>query len=157
MPDTSATVMVRPARYADRDQWAQLFRDYRRFYGYKPDEDIVERVWSWIHDPTHELRALLAETADHRVVGLAHYRRFTRPSTGTTGIFLDDLYTDPQRRRTGIGRAVLDRLAAIAAQEHHTVIRWITAQDNETAQRLYDTLADRTTWLTYDLDPTSHP
>jgi hypothetical protein len=31
------------------------------------------------------------------------------------------------------------------------VLRWITGQDNATAQRLYDTLAKRTSWLTYDM------
>ena len=30
-------------------------------------------------------------------------------------------------------------------------VRWVTAADNATAQRLYDDIADRTDWVTYDL------
>jgi hypothetical protein len=32
-----------------------------------------------------------------------------------------------------------------------TVIRWITAEDNYRARALYDRLADRTKWVTYDI------
>ncbi len=30
-------------------------------------------------------------------------------------------------------------------------VRWVAAADNHTAQRLYDDLAERTEWVTYDL------
>jgi hypothetical protein len=32
-------------------------------------------------------------------------------------------------------------------------VRWITAADNATAQRLYDRVATKTAWVTYDLVP----
>ena len=34
-----------------------------------------------------------------------------------------------------------------------SVVRWITAKDNETARRLYDRFAEKTKWVTYDLVP----
>jgi hypothetical protein len=30
-------------------------------------------------------------------------------------------------------------------------VRWITAENNETARRLYDRVAQKTEWVTYDL------
>jgi hypothetical protein len=33
------------------------------------------------------------------------------------------------------------------------VVRWITAKDNETARKLYDAVAQKTKWVTYDLVP----
>ncbi len=33
------------------------------------------------------------------------------------------------------------------------MVRWITAADNYTAQRAYDRVASRTTWVTYDMPP----
>jgi hypothetical protein len=32
------------------------------------------------------------------------------------------------------------------------VVQWVTAQDNTTAQKLYDEVADRTSWVTYEID-----
>lgn len=67
----SVEVEVRPVQSQDRDQWAQLFRAYREFYELQPDEAVVERVWSWLVDPAHEVDAFVAEL-DGRVVGIAH-------------------------------------------------------------------------------------
>ena len=141
---------VRAPRVDEFDAWAVLFRGYRVFYELTPDEAVVERVWSWIHDPDHETTALIASSHDSHIVGLAHYRRFARPSTGSVGIWLDDLFTDPQHRGKGIGRILIDAVTDISAREGCSIVRWITAADNLPGQRLYDTLSTRTTWVTYD-------
>lgn len=144
---------VRPIEPADRDQWAVRFGQYREFYNYEPDAAVVERVWGWLQDPGHETNALAACDAQGAIVGIAHYRRFARPSSGTSGIYLDDLLAAPELRGRGIGRALLAELADLAAREGRSVVRWITASDNATAQRLYDDVATRTSWVTYDLAP----
>lgn len=148
MPQTSLS--VRAPREDDFDAWAVLFRGYRLFYKLAPDEAIVERVWSWILNPKHETNALIATDTDDHMVGLAHYRLFARPSTGSVGIWLDDLFTDPNRRGAGIGRTLADAVTDIGAREECSIVRWITAEDNLPGQRLYDTLATKTTWVTCD-------
>lgn len=97
-----------------------------------------------------ETNALIAVTNDGVTVGLAHYRRFARPSTGTIGIYLDDLLSDPAHRGTRIGRALIEAVTEIGVRQGYSILRWITAADNAPAQQLYDTIATRTTWLTYD-------
>lgn len=109
-------------------------------------------MWSWITDPDHEVQSLVAEV-DGRIVAIADFRRFARPSTGSTGIWLDDLFTDPEGRGSGAGRALISRLQIIAAEEGLSVVRWITASDNEQAQLLYEKVAARTNWVTYDAKP----
>ena len=143
---------VRPATATDEERWSELFTAYREFYRLPADADVVRRVWLWVIDPEHEMSALVAEV-DGQVVGIADYRRFARPSTGTTGLWLDDLFTDPAVRGHGVGRALIAALQEKAAAEGLSVVRWITAEDNQTAQALYDTLAARTTWVTYDAPP----
>ena len=148
------TLTVRPVRASEFPQWAQLYRGYRYFYTLVPDETVIERVWRWITDDTHEVNALVA-VAGQELVGLAHYRRFARPSSGTEGIFLDDLFTAPDARGMGAGRALLGHLSALAEREGRSVVRWITAEDNSRARALYDSTATATKWVTYDMVPGS--
>lgn len=60
---------------------------------------------------------------------------------------------DPAGAVVGIAHYRRFALADLAAREGRSVVRWITAADNATAQRLYDDVATRTAWLTYDLAP----
>ena len=147
-------ISIRDVTNSDFDRWAELYRGYREFYRLTPDEAVIDRVWTWLHDDQIEVRGLLAEHGN-TIVGLAHYRRFHRPSSGTVGIYLDDLFTDPAARRADAGRALLTSLGSRAAAEGCSVVRWITANDNATARRLHDTVAEATPWITYDLSPRS--
>lgn len=148
----SGPLAVRPVAPGDRTRWAELFRAYRAFYELQPDEGVVDRVWGWISDDAHEIGALVAET-ESGIVAIAHFRRFSRPSTGTVGIWLDDLFTTPEARGRGAARALIEHLTGIAAAEGRSVVRWITAADNHRAQELYDRVAARTAWVTYDAPP----
>ncbi len=146
----TTAVEVRPAEPADHEAWERLFHAYRTFYEYDEDQAVVDRVWGWIQDGSNEVGALVA-VRDGAVVGFAHHREFARPSSGRRGIFLDDLFTDPEVRGRGVGRALITRLGELASERGLNKVRWITAADNTPAQRLYDDLAQRTSWLTYDL------
>ncbi|MCW2289148.1 acetyltransferase (GNAT) family protein [Leucobacter luti] len=148
----ASSLAVRPLARTDEDRWRQLFRGYRDFYLLQEDESVVSTTWAWLIAPAHECNALVAEMDGH-ILGIAHYRAFPRPSTGTVGIWLDDLFTDPDARGRGVARALIERLTRIAGAEERSVVRWITANDNEQAQALYDQLAVRTSWVTYDAAP----
>lgn len=146
----TSPVDVRPIEPGDHEVWASLFAAYREFYELEDEPEVVERVWGWIQDAEHETNALVA-VADGAVVGFAHHRHYSRPAEGGCGVFLDDLFTVPDRRGQGVGRALVNRLAEIAREHGCAKVRWVTAQDNLVAQRLYDQIAEKTTWLTYDL------
>ena len=146
MPD----VVVRPIAPTDHAAWADLFAAYRAFYELDEAPEVVARVWSWIQDGGHETNALVA-VDDGEVVGFAHHRLYARPSEGGRGLFLDDLFTRPDVRGRGVGRALIARLAEMAREQGCSKVRWVTAADNAVAQRLYDDVAERTSWLTYDL------
>lgn len=148
-------IRVRAVAAGDRRRWEELFHGYRTFYENPHDAAVAERVWGWLLDPAHQVEALVAER-DGELVGFAHWRRFARPSVGQTGIYLDDLFADASARGLGVGHALVVRLQQIAADEGASVVRWITADDNATAQRLYDRVATKTRWLTYDAAPAAH-
>ncbi|WP_207758452.1 GNAT family N-acetyltransferase [Glutamicibacter halophytocola] len=148
----TAPLIIRPLAAADEASWRELFRGYREFYRLPESEEVVSRVWGWLMDPGHECRALVAE-GEGGIVAIGHHRPFSRPSTGTVGIWLDDLFTDPAARGRGAARAILARLAEIAGAESRSMVRWITAEDNARARALYDQVATRTHWVTYDAAP----
>jgi len=141
---------VRSPEPGEESEWRDLYSAYREFYALEPDAVVVSRVWSWIMDAGHETRALVAVDENGVIGGLAHFRRFARPSSGTTGLWLDDLFTRPDLRGGGIARALIEEVSAIAEREDLSVVRWITNEHNATARRLYDGVASATAWVTYD-------
>lgn len=143
---------VRRVEPGDERAWKALYTGYRAFYELVPDAAVVDRVWTWLCDDGNEVEGLVA-VRHGVIVGLANHRRFHRPASGTVGTYLDDLFVDPAVRGSGAGRALLDHLATEAGAEGHSVLRWITAEDNRVARSLYDSVAQATRWVTYDLAP----
>jgi ribosomal protein S18 acetylase RimI-like enzyme len=145
-------MLIRRPTEADRSAWGQLYAGYADFYGVNQTSEMRDRVWSWIHDPVHLTEALVAEY-DERLVGLAHFRPFARPLAASTGCYLDDLFVDPSARGSGVVDALMRALTEEAHRRDWTVIRWITAENNFRARAVYERVAGRTNWVTYDLKP----
>jgi GNAT superfamily N-acetyltransferase len=144
-------IRVVSAEQRHRADWDRLYAGYAEFYRVTQTPEMRDRVWSWIQDPAHETHGFVAEDAEGRAVGLAHFRAFARPLSASTGGFLDDLFVDPHMR----GKRVADALIAAIAEEGRrkgwSVIRWITAEDNHRARAVYDRVAKLTPWRTYDI------
>ncbi|WP_406854051.1 GNAT family N-acetyltransferase [Alsobacter sp. KACC 23698] len=143
-------IEIRPLSEQDRSGWERLYEGYAQFYKVVQTPEMRARVWGWIMDPAHEVGGLAALDAG-RLVGLAHYRPFPRPLSATTGGFLDDLFVDPQARGSGAASALIAQLKRLGQERGWSVIRWITAEDNDRARALYDRVAERTRWVTYDI------
>jgi GNAT superfamily N-acetyltransferase len=142
---------------ADEADWKRLYAGYRAFYALAPDGAVVDRVWGWILRQEEGVRGLVAVDTSGALLALANVRRFARPSSGTIGLYLDDLFTSPAARGHGAGSALLARLALLARDEGASVVRWITADDNSVARSVYDVNATATRWVTYDMQPGSSP
>lgn len=167
-----STRVIRPEQ-GHRAAWDHLYQSYAKFYRQQQTPEMRDRVWGWIHDPSHQVECLLVvadlEDVDpsggdgvdrhgagaEMVVGLAHFREFARPLAATHGGYLDDLFVDPSARGTGAAAALLTALKEEARRRDWSVIRWITADDNYRARGLYDKVATRTPWVTYDMAPAS--
>ena len=144
--------VVRPVELGDRSDWVRLFRGYAEFYERSLTDEQLQIVWSWIHDE-RIVTALLAVAADGdgEAVGLAHLRSWIRPLRAIRCGYLDDLYVDPGARGTGVVEALFAAIEALAIQERWEIVRWTTADDNHRARSVYDRLATRTMWVTYDM------
>jgi GNAT superfamily N-acetyltransferase len=143
---------IRPAGDDDFFGWLPLFEAYCRFYETELDDAKALIVWNWIRDEAEPLQAALAVDDEGHPVGLAHYRAVPNSLAATRGMFLDDLYVDESARGSGIGRALIEFVHARAAEIGQGGVSWITAGDNAPAQQVYDQLAKRTSWVTYEMD-----
>ena len=145
-------VLVRGIEAKDRPEWEGLYAAYAAFYEVEQTAQMREVVWNWLMDPAHEVNCFVAEL-NTELVGLAHYRPFARPLAAGIGGYLDDLFVSPKARGAQAGDALIGAVRQEAAARGWGVVRWITADDNYRARGLYDQVALRTGWITYDLTP----
>ncbi len=150
MPDAANIDIVAVAPW-HRAEWDRLYAGYAAFYRVEQSAGMRDLVWTWLMDAAHEVNGLLALDAAGVPIGLAHYRPFARPLSASVGGFLDDLFVDPSARGTGVADALIGAVADIGRSRGWTVIRWITAEDNARARKVYDRLATKTAWVTYDI------
>ena len=141
---------VREIQLKDKEQWQELYKGYANFYKVEMNTQILETVWSWLHNKNHELNGIVYEI-DENIVALAHYRRMPRPLKGKDVGFLDDLFVEPIHRGKKIGEQLLNELKKISKSKGWDLIRWITHNDNLRAKNLYDRIADKTQWDLYEL------
>ena len=144
------TLSIRPITAQDRADWDRLYQGYAAFYKVPQDDAMRDRVFSWLMDPAHGTKGFLAEVAG-QVIGLTHYRPFVSPLRALTNCFLDDLFVDPAARGSGAAEALINAVKDVAKANGWATVRWITADDNYRGRGVYDKLADRTMWITYDL------
>lgn len=146
-------ITILPPEAAHRPAWERLYAGYAAYYQVEQSAEMRARVWGWIQDPDHPVEGRLALDAAGEPIGLTHFRPYSRPLMASTGCFLDDLFVDPAARGSGAAQALIAAVAEIARQRDWTLVRWITKEDNYRARAVYDRLARRTDWVTYDLTP----
>jgi len=147
----SAGIAVVPVAAAHRNDWETLYAGYAAFYRVEQTAHMRATVWAWLLDPVHEVEGLVTLGPGGGAIGLAHFRPFARPLAASTGGFLDDLFVTPEARGSGAAQALIDAVATIGRDRGWTVLRWITADDNYRGRAVYDRVADKTRWLTYEI------
>ncbi len=135
----------------DRSQWESIYSQYAVFYEVPMTPEILDTVWSWIIDPQNKFYALVAKNNKGDILGLMHCREMASPLRGTTVGFLDDLFVLSNVRGTGVVDTLFEFLNNFAASKGWPLVRWLTANDNYRARGVYDKLASRTQWLTYQM------
>jgi ribosomal protein S18 acetylase RimI-like enzyme len=145
------SLIIRAVAAADRAEWDLLYQGYAAFYKVTQTPEMRETVWAWLMDHNKEVFGFVAENSVGQVIGITHFRSYARPLSASTGGFLDDLFVDPNARGSGAAEALIDAVKTEGQKRGWTVIRWITADDNYRARGLYDRLAERTKWVTYDI------
>jgi GNAT superfamily N-acetyltransferase len=105
---TGDSALVRLIEQRDRSAWTPLWEGYNAFYGRSGESalpgEITETTWQRFFDPSEPVFALVAEV-EGKVVGLAHYLFHRSTTRIELTCYLQDLFTSPDERGRGIGRA----------------------------------------------------
>lgn len=155
MTSRAGAPVIRLVTDADFARWLPLWDGYNAFYGRAADsalpEQITRTTWARFLDPAEPMHALIAEL-DGQLLGLAHYL-FHRSTIHIKPIcYLQDLYTLVSARGRGIGRALIESVAAHARAAGSVRLYWQTHESNQVAMRLYETLAVRSGFIVYRRD-----
>jgi GNAT superfamily N-acetyltransferase len=131
---------IRPAARADVPELLRLIRELAV---YEKLEHMAVGTEAMLAEALFGARpaaeALVAQSGG-RAVGFALF--FTTFSTFLCrpGLYLEDLFVEPAHRGAGIGKALLARLAALAAQRGCGRLEWRVLDWNEPSIRFYESL-----------------
>jgi enamine deaminase RidA (YjgF/YER057c/UK114 family)/GNAT superfamily N-acetyltransferase len=152
MPDPARPLLIRPLAPEDEPDWRRLWAGYLAFYREILAPAVTESTWRRMLDPaTRDMIGRVA-VVDGRLAGILHATIHANTWSAAPVCYLEDLYVDADRRRHGVGRALIAALAEEGRQAGWRRIYWRTGTDNVTAQALYDDVARRSGWITYELD-----
>lgn len=148
----SAPVIVRDVARGDHAAWLPLWDGYNAFYGRSGDTalpaQITAMTWSRFFDAYEPMHALVAE-ADGQLLGLAHYLFHRSTIRVEPSCYLQDLFTVPQARGRGVGRALIEAVYGRTRAAGCSRVYWQTHEGNATAMALYDKLAVRSGFVVY--------
>lgn len=129
-----------------------LIAAYQQFYEAVPDPARNRAHFAqFIADQTHGIQFVTLDDAG-RALGFATLYFPMGSVTPGQYCLMNDLFTVPESRGQGIGRALILHCLRYAQSRGFSKISWQTALTNATAQRLYDSLpTTRGGWYTYTL------
>ena len=128
-----------------------LYKGYAEFYKMPMNDDILDKVWSWIFDKEIKFYAIGIKSSEGELIGFMHFREMPSPLRGSLVGFLDDLYIHPDFRGSGAVQLLFKELKSIAKENNWPYVRWITANDNHRARKVYDKLSKVIDFVTYQM------
>lgn len=112
--------------------------------------DITAETWRRICDPDFPVGGIgIRPDRDAPLAGICHYVLHYTTGNMNQVCYMQDLFIDPAFRRQGLGRKLVEYLAAHATAQNWARLYWLAEGKNEAAQTLYRSIG-------YKLDFTLH-
>jgi GNAT superfamily N-acetyltransferase len=137
-------LVISQATAADAVTIAELIGETEAYYGtsaadISPLAERVAGVENALFGGAPVATVLLARD-DEEAVGYASYT-YLWPAAGTDrSMYLKELYVRETARRSGVGKAIIDRLRDVARAAGASRVEWTADRDNPTAMDFYERL-----------------
>ena len=149
-------IKTRPILPTDRAAWQPLWDGYNAFYGRAGETalpaEVTETTWARFFDATEPVHALVAEDEQGQLLGLVHYLYHRSTTRIELTCYLQDLFTAPEARGGGIGRALIEGVYSAALQAGIKRVYWQTHTTNAAGRALYDKVAQHLGFIVYAHD-----
>lgn len=150
LPARNRTVVqVRALEANDRAAWAPLWQGYLTFYNSQLGEDITELTWQRMLDASEPMFALGAFDEQGKMLGFTHMIYHRGTWSAEDHCYLEDLFTVPESRGKGVGRALIEGVYQHAQSKGCGRVYWHTHETNAAGQALYDKMADKPGFIQY--------
>ncbi len=148
------TLSIRPAAPADLPLIAELIRAlsvYEKLAGEVRFDEA--QLGEHLFGPRPMAEVIIGEI-DGQPQGFALFFHNFSTFEGRPGIYLEDLFVQPEARGSGLGKALLARLAALAVERGCARLEWWVLDWNEPAIGFYRKLGARAMdeWTTMRVD-----
>lgn len=140
-------------RNAVRDDTPLILSFIRKLADYeKMSDDVIadeKTLESWIFDK--QKAEVIFAVVNEKEIGFALFFHNFSTFLGRAGLYLEDLYVDPEYRGKGYGKALLQKLAAIAAERGCGRLEWCCLDWNKPSIDFYLSLGAEpmSDWTTY--------
>ncbi len=115
------------------------------------DPEITKLTWLRFFDPKEPVFALVAE-AEGKLLGLTHFLHHRSTTRIELTTYLQDLFTVPEARGQGVGRALIEAVYAAAKSSGIKRVYWQTHHTNNAGRLLYDRVAKHYGFIVYAQD-----
>ncbi|AXU18778.1 N-acetyltransferase [Novosphingobium sp. THN1] len=134
------TISIRPATPADTPLLAALIRALAEYEKLAHEVRFDEAVLAAkLFGPRPYAEVVIGEL-DGKPQGFALFFHNFSTFEGKPGIYLEDLFVQPEARGSGLGKALLSHLAALAVERDCARLEWSVLDWNEPAIGFYKSL-----------------
>lgn len=128
-------IILRPLQFDDFSKWLPLWDGNN--LGQR-NEEVTTETWSRLCDPDNTQVNGIAAEMNGDILGIAHY--ILHPTTGQINpvCYMQDVYVDPEHRRKGIGKRLVNEITEIGNKEKWARMYWLTQVGNKEAKAMYE-------------------
>lgn len=143
-----------PARREDLPRVVELMRGLAEFEKLLDQFEVTAKLLERHLFGEGASAELLVGYAGGEIRGYALYFQNFSTFMGRPGMYLEDIYVEPQARGLGLGKALLLKVIRTAVERGCPRCDWVVLDWNERAQRFYESLGAKPLkeWMLYRMD-----
>ncbi len=127
-----------------------LIEEYQKFYGVDNIDKDKNKLYFRRFVDSNENGVLHILKINNQTIGFTTiYKCFSSTRAEEVAV-LSDLYVSPFHRGKGFGKKLINHAIDTVKLLGYSRLQWLTAQDNEVAQKLYSSLStNKSSWFFY--------